>query len=332
MASAWSLLGLSRDVCNVSKPAGPSSHKGALIVCIDVEASTYPGNEILEVGVAVLDTNDIVGVAPGAGGINWMKLIKPRHFMIRDHCHIVNKKYAVGCPEKSLFAVSEYITEAAAKYKIPPCWKVFNTPTSSAARSSNAKSKTEAVAASCSAESESASQAKPSPYRPVAFVGHDLRSDDSLIGKLGISLNLDHLIASYDTQVLSGKQRKLSEMLTNLGIPWQSKHNGCNDAIKYTHNGCNDAVFTLQAFIAILTMSPETRESFVDIQRAHLTIPPSIKIKIEWDPKLLTENKRVHDSWAKTRKAQRNAMFTKLRQLKAAANTSSQAEGADSWY
>lgn len=306
MASAWHLLGLSEEACDVSKPAGPSSHEGALIVCIDVEASTYGGNEILEVGVAMLDTNDLVGVAPGAGGTNWIKLIKARHFVIRDHCHIVNKRFATGCPDKTLFAISEYITEAAAKYKIPPCWMVKKPATATTTKKTASSSSKDSKTLSRVDEKLPPDSSNSSPYKPVAFVGHDLRSDTNLIGRLGISMKLDHVIASYDTQVLSGARRKLSEMLMNLGIP-------CD----HTHNGCNDAVFTLQAFIAIVSMSPEARNMFVMVQRARAIIPPAVKINVVWDPKILVENKKVYDHWAPLRRKQKNAMYAKRRQLQA---------------
>ena len=73
------------------------------LVSIDVEMWERNHRIVTEVGVAILDTNDIVNVAPKETGEGWFPLIKAQHFRIWDYMGHVNHHFVAGCPEKFNF-------------------------------------------------------------------------------------------------------------------------------------------------------------------------------------------------------------------------------------
>lgn len=83
--------------------------KEPIIICIDIEAYERDHSVVTEVGLSTLDTLDLVDVAPGEGGANWMKQIRSRHFRIKGREHIVNKKFVIGHPDKFQFGESEFV-------------------------------------------------------------------------------------------------------------------------------------------------------------------------------------------------------------------------------
>lgn len=74
-----------------------------VFISIDVEAYEFNHKQITEIGVATLDTLDIVNVAPGEGGKNWMEQIRARHFRILEHRFLINKVHVSGCADSFEF-------------------------------------------------------------------------------------------------------------------------------------------------------------------------------------------------------------------------------------
>jgi hypothetical protein len=72
-------------------------------ICVDIEAYERNQNLVTEVGFAVLDTNDILNVAPGPNGERWFPFIKAYHFRVREHSHMVNQEFVKGCPDSFNF-------------------------------------------------------------------------------------------------------------------------------------------------------------------------------------------------------------------------------------
>lgn len=74
-----------------------------LFVAIDIEA--YEENQALitEVGIAILDTNDIRGVAPGDGGQDWFQLISARHIRVEENSWAMNSRFVQGCANRFNF-------------------------------------------------------------------------------------------------------------------------------------------------------------------------------------------------------------------------------------
>ena len=79
----------------------PFPQEGSVVfVCVDVEAYERNINLVTEIGIATLDTKDITAVMPGEGGLDWMKLIRSRHFRINEYKHLRNTEFVDGCADR----------------------------------------------------------------------------------------------------------------------------------------------------------------------------------------------------------------------------------------
>lgn len=67
-------------------------------VCVDIEANELNTSTITEIGLAILDTEDIEDVPPGENGKNWLPFINAYHLRINEYRSIVNSRYVQGCP------------------------------------------------------------------------------------------------------------------------------------------------------------------------------------------------------------------------------------------
>jgi hypothetical protein len=86
------------------KTPAPFDQEGSVVfVCIDVEAYERNAGLITEIGVATLDTKDITQLSPGNGGVNWMDMIRARHFRINEYKHLQNQEFVNGCADKFEF-------------------------------------------------------------------------------------------------------------------------------------------------------------------------------------------------------------------------------------
>lgn len=85
---------------NPDIPAPFPREARVVFVCVDVEAYERNNNLVTEIGIATLDTDDLEGVVPGEGGANWMKLIRARHFRIKEYSHLNNTEFVSGCADR----------------------------------------------------------------------------------------------------------------------------------------------------------------------------------------------------------------------------------------
>lgn len=88
MDQAQTLLGLG-EVGNNTR---------AVFVSMDLEALEVAPHPVSEVGIAILDVNDIGSDPPGRGGSNWWQFIKAYHLRTREHSGVTNHRYVTGCP------------------------------------------------------------------------------------------------------------------------------------------------------------------------------------------------------------------------------------------
>lgn len=54
---------------------------------------------VTEIGLAILDTENIEEVPPGENGKNWLSYIEAHHLRINEYKSIVNSRYIRGCPD-----------------------------------------------------------------------------------------------------------------------------------------------------------------------------------------------------------------------------------------
>lgn len=70
-----------------------------VFVCMDVEAVEVAPHPVSEVGIAILDADDIHDVAPGPSGSNWWQFVKAFHLRTKEYSGLVNYRYVHGCPD-----------------------------------------------------------------------------------------------------------------------------------------------------------------------------------------------------------------------------------------
>ena len=100
---AWNPQDESVAMLDTNQPPRCAPYKNLVFVCIDIELMETSQNIVTEVGISILDTDDIIGVAPGDGGRNWIPMIKSRHLWLNDYKHFRNHRFVKGCPERFNF-------------------------------------------------------------------------------------------------------------------------------------------------------------------------------------------------------------------------------------
>ncbi|KAL3423673.1 QDE-2-interacting protein [Phlyctema vagabunda] len=206
-------------------PHQPSFYpqEGSVIfICVDIEAWERDQSIITEIGISTLDTDDIRCTPPGMGGFKWNRAIRSRHFRITEHTQYENKDFVRGCADKFEAGESEFINLADAPATIASCFKYpFSNPNPDPAAANVPRS--------------------------LILVGHDVDSDINYLRKMGYNVsNLRNLKEKVDTAAMyrhlrrEPNPRKLSHVLSDLGLYcWN------------LHNAGNDAIYTLRAMIAM---------------------------------------------------------------------------------
>jgi hypothetical protein len=88
---------------HVTKSASFPQESSVIFICVDVEAYEKNHRLITEIGIATLDTADIVDLAPEERGTNWFSTIRARHFRIIEYGHLNNTEYLQGCADMFRF-------------------------------------------------------------------------------------------------------------------------------------------------------------------------------------------------------------------------------------
>ena len=97
---------LPSSVCFDANKTAPFKPEGSVVfICVDVEAYERNSSLVTEIGIATLDTNDIVSLIPGEGGMNWRSMIRARHFRINEYKHLNNTEFIHGCPDRFDFGL-----------------------------------------------------------------------------------------------------------------------------------------------------------------------------------------------------------------------------------
>lgn len=194
-----------------------NSDSYAVLISVDCEAYEYEPDYITEIGVSILDIRDIIGVAPGPEGENWVSKIKSRHFRTKEHKYRRNKRYVQGCPDNFSFGQSEWISEKEAPEVLRQCFRQSSAGTGT-------------------------SWSNPCK---VIFVGHNAAADEQYLARLGFDLSKE-AVDVIDSEAMAmavfreNFQSSLGKLLLRYDI------NG-----EYFHNAGNDAHYTLQVAIAI---------------------------------------------------------------------------------
>lgn len=73
---------------------------GVVFAAIDLEAWERNNDLITEIGVALLDSSRLVGMAPGETGRNWFRFVQGHHLRIKENAWAENKRHVAGCADK----------------------------------------------------------------------------------------------------------------------------------------------------------------------------------------------------------------------------------------
>ncbi|PHH71740.1 hypothetical protein CDD83_5108 [Cordyceps sp. RAO-2017] len=193
-----------------------------VFVCMDLEALETAPHPVSEVGIAVLDTDDIRSAPPGEDGSAWWPSIKAYHLRTAEYYGMVNHRYVHGCPGAFDFGSSTFPRHN---------------------------------------ELVSAIKAILYPYiqeqRELLFVAHDAGQDVRYLSSIGFDvLELAGMQGQVDTMAVhqawrnGNNGRSLRSVLCDLGIP-----------SKNLHNAGNDAVYTMRAMIGLAVKPPPPEES-----------------------------------------------------------------------
>lgn len=228
-----------------SRPAPYDFTQSVVFVCIDVESFEKAHHMITEVGVATLDTRDLVDVAPGKDGEAWRDIIKVRHFRIQEHRHLVNSEFVSGNPDRFDYGDSTFVSLKEAPAHVAAC---FRPPFG--------------VHASNTVEDEihaKLSQMNIDGTRNIILLGHDTLGDVRYLQQLGYDpLKEENIIEIMDTATMYRVWRR-EQQPTNLGrILHSFDIAGWN-----LHNAGNDAMFTV-------SVRDKTREFVINETRCKL--------------------------------------------------------------
>jgi hypothetical protein len=235
-------LGLRATVGHMTSPTAPQAidpmratpfafDQSVVFICVDVESHERAHHKITEVGIATLDTRDLIDVAPGQDGEEWRKKIKARHFRINEHRHLVNHEFVQGHPdgfdfgESTFVALEEAPTHVAACFHAPFGVHTSNTPEdevgSIALRELDLNEK-----------------------RNLVFLGHDTLGDVRYLQQLGYDpMKMKNIIEAMDTAKMYQAWRR-DQQPSSLGRIM----NDFDVAAWKLHNAGNDAVYTVSLY------------------------------------------------------------------------------------
>ena len=222
----------------------------AVFVCIDCEAYERDQSKITEIGVAVLDTENIGGLPPGDNAENWLSNMEYAHYRPIQHAKFLNRRYVKGREDFFNFGTTTWIDLA-------DCGKVLSRVFMDPSRVHEAANFNVKIR---------------DQGRNVIFVGHGLKNDKDYLKKVGFSLTeAKSLVRGMDTQSLGGGTQKsqlaLRRLLLSLGLHPVN-----------LHNGGNDAAYTLQA-LALMAFNEKQHPGSVSASlEAHAgKMPPEVR-------------------------------------------------------
>ncbi|KIE02809.1 QDE-2-interacting protein, partial [Metarhizium majus ARSEF 297] len=186
--------------------------KPVTFICVDIEAIEVAPNPVSEIGIAVLNSEHLKGIAAGPSGANWWDFIEAHHVRVKEYAGLVNYRFVQGCPNNFDFGTSVFPRRA----------ELVDTINATFAKYANGA-------------------------HDVVLVGHDIKSDIKYLSTIGFPIDqLPGLIGNVDTQAIyrawkdGTKSPSLGSVLVDLDIRY-----------KNLHNAGNDAVYTLRAMVAI---------------------------------------------------------------------------------
>ena len=268
---------------DISRPAPCPFDENVIFISVDVESFERDHKKITEIGISTLDTTDIVQLAPGQGGREWMAKIRARHFRIKERLHLVNKDFVIGCGEhfEKCFGESEIISLKDAPQIVGSCFRPpYSNPdclTPVTALEATPTNTGEVNKLSLGPElidlaGSSATDKQGQEQRNIVLVGHDIKADVAYLRDLGYDLrNLTNLIEVLDTASLfrahnhDASAKSLGNLLLDLGLTGWNLHNAVSPL-------SNFSCFTFAISLLLLHLDINTAKA---VPRVMMQLIPS---------------------------------------------------------
>lgn len=192
----------------------------AIIVAIDIEAFERNHNKITEIGVTSFDLRTLGAIPEGGHVPTWLQNSQSRHFRIKEHNDLVNKRYVQDCAHRFDFGRSEMINVRQIKdaltklLKVQDGYTLFNQP----------------------------------KYRSVILVGHAF-NNETMYMRNSLDFDADALgtiIGTIDTQVVAPRYKNQLIGLERLLNREELKLEPVN-----LHNAGNDAAYTFAILLLL---------------------------------------------------------------------------------
>lgn len=102
----------------------PTLSENIIFLAIDVSKAKDGQNQVSEIGISTLDTNDLINRPPGTAGISWSKKIRSRNFRIKESTSLVETDFIMiyGDGFKPEFGKSKWISIYDAPKIIASCF------------------------------------------------------------------------------------------------------------------------------------------------------------------------------------------------------------------
>lgn len=231
------------QITRILNEAQAGNGSDPLFICIDLELYEFHTNEILELGMAVFDSLSIKDIKPEDRAEAWIANIEYHHLLIEESSYVECK----NCPDHgiSLTPIRDSFKQNGRYCPGHPDKFLFGKTTTVPLK--DVAARVEDIIAT--------KQSDVQQPRQIVLVGHAFDNDNKTLKKLAFkSWPPAGFYGTVDTQKLATErvperfpnQSGLGKILSVLGIP-----------SAYLHNGGNDAAFTLQAMLALISLTPE---------------------------------------------------------------------------
>jgi hypothetical protein len=220
-----------------------------VFICFDVESYERSHSQITEIGIATLDTRDLINLPPGEDGENWRSKIRARHFRINENLHLRNYEFVQGCPDRFEFGESKFVDLEEVGDWVRG---VFRPPFAALEEDGGV---------ALDGSTQSPDDARGAEQRNIVILGHDIQTDLDYLRKVGVdATTLPNVIDCLDSATLyrawtrEPQIRSLGKILLDFDIV------GWN-----LHNAGNDAVYTIQAMLAVCVHEGMIRGQVADV-------------------------------------------------------------------
>ncbi|CAI7678735.1 unnamed protein product [Penicillium pancosmium] len=234
-------IGISISPVDVDSPAPWAYPDGPIIFSVDVEWKERNATHVTEIGISILDTQELRGHHPGLHGAKWMSKIRSHHLRVSEYRFHINKEFCPGCPNNFNYGESEFIDSANLGKRIDD---FFSPPYDGSPIDHSPESK----------------------KRNLIYLGHDIKQDLEQLAAAGSE--------TFRKILFNGPEVIFEEMLDTASL-YQDLRNdaqitsvenmmsGLNTWTRDLHNGGNDARYTMMALIIIALEAAGEHEAAV---------------------------------------------------------------------